>query len=101
MFLLLPADVAKWVLDKQITRTPSGEIIYNYELIDDFDSHVCTFAGPVGHLYRSLVTHKSQNQVDTVNPSVNCHYNKVLVDDSDKPEEYEAYNHMLYLMVSG
>lgn len=108
---LLPTDVAKWVLDKQITRTPSGEITYNYELIDDFDSHVCTFVGPVGYLYHFL-KEKRQNQVDSMNHGVNSQYSKVKVADSDsgkvesetpniKPTKYETYNHMLYLMVSG
>ena len=107
VFLLLPADVAKWVLDKQITRTQPNEIIYNYELIDDFNTNVGTW--PVGCLYHYL---KSQNQVDAMNCNVNSQYNKLEGDSNDsgkmdsersnkyKPQENEAYNHMLYLMVS-
>ena len=114
MFLPFPADVAKWVLNKQIIRKPSGEIIYNYELIDDFDSHVCTFGGPLGYLHHSLVEYGVLNPVDTRSHGINSLYCKVNSDNNSdkssspggstsvyKPQEYEAYNHMLYVMVSG
>ena len=111
LMLFLP-DVARWVLNRQIVRGSSGEIKYKYDLIDDFDSHYCTFPGPLGFLTEHLLKRRVQDEPDSaqleVNISTNSQYNKVsdndsgsvTQDDGYKPKEYEAYNHMLHLMVS-
>lgn len=109
-FECISPDVAKWVLNRQIIRTSAGIIVYKYDLIDDFDSHVCSFAGPIGYLHHRFVKPRGQDQADVaqaLNSSANSRYNRVNDSDSvrstsdqEKPDKYEAYNHMLYLMVS-
>lgn len=98
-------DVAKWVLNKQIIREPSGRILYKYDLIDDFDSKICKFAGPLSYFQQT------QDQPDgTHNTNTNQY---TTIDDPDGsvhlrlsylckffPKKYEAHNHMLHLMVS-
>ena len=100
------------MLNKQINRTPTGDIVYKYDLIDDFDSEICTFNfdGPVGFLSRIFLRYYGQNQAVALNNSVNSQYGKVndhdseeidfCQPDSDKPQRFEVYNHMLFLMVS-
>ena len=113
MFMLFPPDVARWVLNKQITQTLCGGIVYKYDLIDDFDSRRCTFSGPIGFLTRYFPRRSVRDETDNVplqvNTSTNSQYNKmndsescwVTQDDDNKPKVYEGYNHMLRIMVSG
>ena len=98
------------MLNEQITRDPStGEIVYKYGLIDDFDPKNCDFAGPLIYLKDVVKTRRAQDDTDTPLPvnAGNGSYNNLGDNDSDKsyndnpkPTEYEAYNHMLRLMVS-
>ena len=103
-------DVARWVLNEQIVRNPStGGIEYKYELIDDFNPDECEFAGPLIYFKHVAKTRRTQDQTDTpfsVNTG-NGSYNNLGDGDSNRsgsdnyrPTEYDAYNHMLLLMVS-
>ena len=98
------------MLNEQIVRNPStGEIVYKYGLIDDFDPDNCDFAGPLFYLKDVVKPRRNRDDADAPCPvnAGNGSYNNLGDSDSDrsyvgdpKPTEYEAYNHMLRLMVS-
>ena len=101
-------DVAKWVLNNQIARDEySGEIKYIYKFIDDFESDICDFTGPLSY-FKKHCNRRVQSVVPSSH-SINSQYTHyTATDDSIRqlgkqqyfPQEYEAHNHMLHLMVS-
>ena len=97
------------MLNEQIIRDPStGEIVYKYRLIDDFDPENCDLAVPLIYLRDVVKTRRARDDTDTPH-SVNAGnglYNNLGDNDSDRSSNdnpkplFEAYNHMLRLMVS-
>jgi len=113
-----PADVAKWVLNRQIVRE-TDKIVYKYDLIDDFDRNRCTFSGPLGFLFRCFARsrrvmpqgsprHPQGSSRRYLGSQGNVQFGIAeyqLVGDEHEyeqhlPSTYEPQNHMLRIMVS-